>query len=293
MVQLQRLEGFYWVARTAGYARAARAFPYPITQPAVHQQVKKLEAEVGAELFERVGKDKMILTPAGERLYDHVRPFYEQLPGVLRSIRSGEYGGELRIDTAAILLRGLMPRWIQRMQKKHPGIHVHLKETLQASLEGLRRGDADLVVNHLHEVPRDVATQEVAVLRPFIVLPRDHRLARRKRLDLAAFGTDPFVAYTPGLFENELQMAALANEGVRPSQILSASNAEGILGFVEAGLGWSIVPSLEERGPRGRGVVVLPAHSIDREFPVVAAWRKDAAANPLLDLALESAPEPD
>ena len=67
MIQLHRLEGFYWVARTGGYARAARAFPYPITQPAVHQQVKKLEAELGVTLFERVAKDKMKPTPAGVR----------------------------------------------------------------------------------------------------------------------------------------------------------------------------------------------------------------------------------
>ena len=59
MLQLHRLEGFYWVARTGGYAKAARAFPYPITQPAVHQQVKKLEGELGLSLFERVSKDKM------------------------------------------------------------------------------------------------------------------------------------------------------------------------------------------------------------------------------------------
>ena len=44
MIQLQRLEGFYRVARAEGYARAARSFPYPITQPGVHQQVKRLEA---------------------------------------------------------------------------------------------------------------------------------------------------------------------------------------------------------------------------------------------------------
>ena len=57
MIQLHRLEGFFWVAKTGGYARAARAFPYPITQPAVHQQVKKLESELELQLFERVAKD--------------------------------------------------------------------------------------------------------------------------------------------------------------------------------------------------------------------------------------------
>ena len=70
MVQLHRLEGFYWVGRTGGYAKAARAFPYPITQPAVHQQVKKLEAELGVSLFERVDKESIQTTAAGRRLYE-------------------------------------------------------------------------------------------------------------------------------------------------------------------------------------------------------------------------------
>ena len=55
MVDLHRLEGFWLVATHGGYARAARAAAYPITQPALHQQVKKLEAEVGITLLERVG----------------------------------------------------------------------------------------------------------------------------------------------------------------------------------------------------------------------------------------------
>ena len=50
MIDLHRLAGFHLVATSGGYAKAARAADYPITQPALHQQVKKLEAEVGVEL---------------------------------------------------------------------------------------------------------------------------------------------------------------------------------------------------------------------------------------------------
>jgi len=46
-IPIARLEGFYWVARTGGYAAAARAFPDPLSQPAVFQQVRKLEDELG------------------------------------------------------------------------------------------------------------------------------------------------------------------------------------------------------------------------------------------------------
>src|SRR6266511_2976284 len=64
-MQVARLEGFYWVARTGGYAAAARAFPYPLSQPAVFQQVRKLEKELGLRLFERVGKGELRLNAAG------------------------------------------------------------------------------------------------------------------------------------------------------------------------------------------------------------------------------------
>ena len=113
-MQLHRLEGFHFVARTGGYARAARAFPYPITQPAVHQQIKKLESELGVVLFERVAKDRVILTPQGRRLHEFVAPFFDQLPSVVRSVRSAPDGGELRILAPALLLRALLPPWVHR-----------------------------------------------------------------------------------------------------------------------------------------------------------------------------------
>jgi len=292
MIQLHRLEGFYWVARTQGYARAARAFPYPITQPAVHQQVKKLEGDLAATLFERIGKDRMVLTPAGQRLYEFVRPFYEGLPGVLRSVREGAYGGELRIRTAALILRGLMPAWLKRLQRAHPRLAVVLEETLQAAVDDLRRGEADLVVDYLPHVPDDVATMRVATLRPFLVMPRQHPAARRQKVQLAALAGDTFVAYSPGLIARDLQLQALAQQGIDPPRSLSASTADAILGFVESGFGWSLVPSLEPAGPRGKNLAVRPLLAPRVEFPVVAAWRKDTPENPLLDAALEAAPRP-
>lgn len=290
MIQVHRLEGFYWVARTGGFARAARAFPYPITQPAVHQQVKKLEGELGVTLFERVGKGEMALTPAGLRLYEFVRPFYEGMAGVVRSLQEGDYGGELSIRTASLLLRHLLPDWIKRLQDRHPDIRVQLEETLKPDVEALRRGEVDLLVDYLPEPPGDVAVMRVATLLPFLVIPREHPQAHRKRPALAGLASDTFIAYTPGLLARELQMDALARRGIEPEKILAASTSEAILGLVESGLGYSLVPSLDPRGPRGRGLVVTPLTSPRVEYPVVAAWRKDAPENPILDAALEAAP---
>lgn len=289
-IQLHRLEGFFWVARTGGYARAARAFPYPITQPAVHSQVKKLEEELGTTLFERVAKDRMAPTPAGQRLYEFVRPFFEALPAVVRSVQGGDFGGELRVTSSSLLLRHLMPAWVRRLHEAQPDVEVHLEETSDDCVALLRQGAVDLAVDHLYETPDDIATMPVALLRPFVVVPSDHPLAGSKTIALKSLGDTPFVAYAPGLKARELQFEALARDEVTPRSMLSGASAETILGFVEAGLGWSILPWLGDDGPTEVGVASAPLAGPAPAFEVVAAWRKDTPENPLLDAMLEAAP---
>ncbi len=292
MIQLHRFEGFYWVAKTGGYARAARAFPYPITQPAVHQQVSKLEADLGVELFERVAKDRMQLTAAGQRLMRFVQPFFDGLPGVVRAVQAGDYGGSLIIHAAPMLVRHMMPRWIQRLHKLRPELRVQLVEMMQTELARLRDGSADLIVDFLPEWPSDVATMRVGTLRGFVVLPAKHPLAKKSRLSLAQLGAETFISYTPGGIAHEMQMRALESHGIAPREILSAGSAESILGFVEAELGFSLLPWHAPEGPKGPGIVSLPLASPAIEFPIMAAWRKDTPDNPLLDAALETAPKP-
>src|SRR5688572_32603624 len=111
-------------------------------------------------------------------------------------------------------------------------------------------------------------------MRPFIALSRKHPLARRSNPPLSAFQGEAFVAYNPGSLAHELQMQALARHGVTPSRILSATSAESILGFVEAGLGYSLIPALEPAGPKLAGIKVLPLDSPRVDFPVHAVWRR-------------------
>jgi DNA-binding transcriptional LysR family regulator len=290
IMQLHRLEGFYWVATTGGYARAARAFPYPITQPAVHQQVRKLERELGARLFERVAKDRMRLTPVGRHLHDFVAPFFEGLPAVVRAIQAADFAGEIRIRAANMLLRDLVPAWVRRLRRKCPGAEIHLAELAAPDVEPLLRGEADLLVNHFPSMPAGVATQRVGTLHGFVVVPPDHRLAKRKQVRLGEIEGETFIAFTPGLLAHHLQMRALAEQGVRPERLITAGTTAAILGLVAAGLGVSALATLDAEGPRRRGVVVLRLVRPRVELPVVAAWRRSGPPHPVLEAALETAP---
>lgn len=292
MIQIHRLESFYWVASSGGYARAVRAMPYPITEPALHQQVRKLEHEIGAPLLERLGKDRMAPTPAGIELLRFCAPFFEQLPAALRAIRSGQHGASISIRAEILILRRLLPRWLVRLRAKRPDARIELTEIDRPELAALRTGACDVLVAHLPELPEDIAALEVARLRAWMVLPATHALATRKSPPWKALDGESFVAYRETHVGHALQMRALAERGLRPGRVLSAGSAETILGFVEAGLGWSLVPLLEPDGPRIPGVVGLPLSEREARYPVYAAWRKDAPANALLDALLETAPRP-
>lgn len=290
-MNLQRLEGFYWVAKHQGYARAARAFPYPITQPGVHQQVRRLEDELGVKLFERVGKDKVVLTPRGQLLFDGFAPFYEALTALEARVKGGQVGGTLKLGAAGHLLRHLMPEWLRRLQAKRPDITVSLTELPAADLSLLRRGEVDLLVDWLPEVPGDVEVREVAHAQAWIVAPTHGPWAQAGRLSLAALAGVPFIGYHADKQLKALQVAALAAHEVAPKETFGADSSDTILGFVAAGLGFSLVPSLSAAGPKAAGVLAQKLERPVARFPIYAAWRRARLPHPLVEAALACAPE--
>jgi DNA-binding transcriptional LysR family regulator len=296
MMTMQRLEGFYWVARTGGYARAARAFPYPITQPGVHQQVRRLEDELGVALFERSGKDRVSLTPAGDRLFERVAPFYESLQALEAQLKGGEPEGTLRVFAAGHLLRHLMPPWLLKLQSKFPKVRVALTEVQAADPQVLLRSEAELLIDWLPSLPDGVDARAVAKLHAFVVVPTHGPWALEGRLKPEKLKDVPFIAYQTDRTLKSLQRRALEAAGLAPREAYSADSSDTLLGFVAAGLGFSLVPSLADGGPRVAGVSAHPlrelAPGLEKEasFEIRAAWRKRPAGHPLVDAALGCAP---
>lgn len=278
MIQLSRLEGFYWVARTGGFARAARAFPYPITQPAVHQQVRKLEAELRTALFSRIAKDRMLLTDAGRLLYDFCAPFFEGLPPLLRGIEQGRVAGQLRIDAAALEISQILPRWIKRLSRELPGLQLLVEEVKEPDYGRLRSGQTDLIVEYQPSAPADVALTRVGTYYSFLVVPNELLPPRVRSPRLEHMKLAPFASFLPGTVPYALQRQALRDAGCAPSMIVNASSVSGILGFVEAGLCYSLVPWADRRGPELREARVVRASGKHSEFAVTAAYRRDDAS---------------
>jgi len=291
MIDMHRLAGFHLVATAGGYAKAARAAPYPITHPALHQQVRKLEAEIGATLLERVGKDRMQTTPAGEHLMQFIMPFFRDLPRVINNVRTGDFDGSLTIHAESLLIRQLLPSWLVALRRKRPNAQLHLHGLVQVDLNLLRSGAADVLVAHIPEIPNDIATQVIATVYACLILPRE-RAPKRGRPKLEALDDLPFLTYPIGSRQHALQLQALAIHGITPTSTMSLDTADTIFGYVESGLGWSLVPSLDADGPKGRRLTAYAWGKPRTTFPIVMAWRKDAPEHPMLDEMIECAPTP-
>ena len=139
-------------------------------------------------------------------------------------------------------------------------------------------------------MPAGYATRVVGHSYAHLVLPAHHRLARRKRIGGRELAGEPFVAYHPSLRQHAVQMAAVRARVGELGRVTSASSADTILAQVQAGLGYSVIPWLDRRGPRLKGIVVRPQAGPGTRFEVMAVWRKEDPENPHVAAALRHAP---
>ena len=228
----------------------------------------------------------MALTAEGRALYEFVKPFFDGLPGIVRAVRQRTFGGTLTVHAGGMLVRKLLPGWFGRLKRTRPDITIDLHEAEEPAISLLRAGQTDLVVDFIPAVPPDVVTMRVATTFAFAVVPSSHVVTGRRRPVLAELGRETFISYPRGSTPCELQMSVLESEGIVPSRTVSVGSADSILGFVEAGVGWSIIPWLDPEGPKSAHLRVRRLQAPRGGFPVHVAYRKHDAKSPLIVAAL-------
>jgi DNA-binding transcriptional LysR family regulator len=142
-MNIHHLELFYYVARHGGITEAVRNIPYGIQQPAVSGQVAQLEEFLGVTLFQR---RPFALTPAGEKLYHFVHPFFSNLETMAAELQGGK-ARQIRIGASTLVLRDHLPALFRSVRQRFPNLKVTLREGYQAELEGmLQKEELDVAV---------------------------------------------------------------------------------------------------------------------------------------------------
>jgi len=171
MLNVHFLELFYYVVRAGGVSQAVDKIPYGIQQPAISRQLKQLEQQVGAVLFQR---RPFQLTPAGEVLDAATKQFFDLLATVVEQVR-GTLPNHLRVGAAPVVLRDYLRSILRILRPAFPGLRVKFKEGLQGEIfKMLAAREIELGVTMIDgELPRECLSEQLLQL-PLVLLV-EHR----------------------------------------------------------------------------------------------------------------------
>ncbi len=272
-MNVHHLELFYYVARHDGISAAVRHMPYGIQQPAVSSQILQLEAHLGAKLFER---KPFRLTPEGERLFAHAKPFFEQLDAVEASIGK-RTATVVRIGASEIVLRDHLPAVVRRVREIHPGLRLAMREGPPAQLEALLRNrELDLLISVAPLPLRHAGLRSLGLLRlPLVLLVhRKSKIKSAAELLTRSPIEEPLICCLPSpniFFQQGLKRQRLV---WRPT--IETNTLELVTWYVAHGHGVGVNLALPEL-VRHKDVRVLPLDGFEA-VQLMAIWRGEPSA---------------
>ena len=259
-VRLHQLEGFFHVGLHEGFTRAAEAMPWPISEPALHQQVRKLERALGVPLVVRGPARRMLLTPEGRRVHAFVAGYFRGLPGLLRQVAGGE-AGELALGCEPLHLE-LAAEALAALRRRAPGARLRLCEGDARDLaEQVGSGALDAALSGELDPGPGVRFQALGRLGLELLLPARHPLARGGRLRQADLQGLEVASYAEGTAARRWADEALARTAWQVRVVVEAPSATALRALVRAGVAPAFVPALvsSRRSRRPRGAASEPA----------------------------------
>ncbi len=179
---LRQLEYLVAIADTGGFHRAAEACH--VTQPGLSTQIKQMEELLGVTLLER-DRRHVLFTAAGEAVLKRAREILRITAELVETatVFAQPFSGTLRLGVIPTVAPYWLPRTLPGVRARFPELRVALiEDTTERLLEMLETGHADVLLLALEAELGDVETLPLAD-DPFVVLlPKAHRLGRRKRL---------------------------------------------------------------------------------------------------------------
>jgi len=260
-VNLQQLGYFVAVARSRNFTRAAEACF--VAQPALSQQIRKLEEELGLPMFERRRRG-VDLTLAGTAFLGYAEQVLKLVPASkqrisdLQSVRHGSIA-VMCLPTVATYW---LPAIISRYRAQYPDIEVNIHEQAGCTPEDFARGMCDMGIVQLgdpdHREAPETRTERLFVDEQLLVVPASHRLAGANGLigpaiPLRDTAGEPFILPKPACGMGRAISQAFSEAGFLPRVRLETSQIEAVCEMVSAGLGVGLMPAMAV-GRKNHGV---------------------------------------
>ncbi len=286
-MELYQLGYFLQIASRRSFTRAAEHLH--MAQPALSQQMKNLETELGTSLFIR-GRRETQLTAAGKTLLPRAEALLALAKAAKMAVADAAQlrGGRLVIAAIPSVSACLLPKVIANFGKLHGEVELRLiEESSEAVAQSVESGLADIGFLQPPVSKRTFQTQMI-VTEPFVLLAaKSHPAARFKEVRLKKLADEAFVFYKGRARDSALE--ACRKAGFEPRIACESGELETIRALVAAGLGVAVVPQIASHGlPPLVKAITIREPKMERQ--IAAAWKKAGALSPAAQAFLKLIP---
>jgi DNA-binding transcriptional LysR family regulator len=259
-MELQQMRYVVAVAETANFTRAAERCH--VVQSALSHQIKRLEHELGAELFARTSR-RVRLTPAGEAFLPAARQALESAERAAADAAAavGEVRGRLSVGVIPTVAAVDVPAALRDLRRRHPQVRVALRTGASDKLTAdVADGQLDVAFLGLPSTvrPTGVRSHELARDRLVAVLAPDHPLAGAQDLALADLTSEPFVDFPYGTAGRAQTDRAFARSGLSRDVAFEVTDAPLMAQVIRHGLAIGFLPSTYlKRAPELGGLATV------------------------------------
>jgi LysR family hydrogen peroxide-inducible transcriptional activator len=243
-MEVHQLRYFRAVARNGTFTRASEM--EHVAQPSLSQQIRKLEEELGARLFDRTPRSAK-LTVLGRAFLPRAEKILRELGEAKTQIQEmcGQENGEVAMGVIPTIAAYLLPRILNGFSELHPDVNVRVVEEITpVLLDRLHAGDVDMAIVAAPVKNGELVCADLFEERFFAVVPEKHPKAARRRLSLAELRQERFLLLKEGHCFRDSLIAACHESRMRPNVVFESGHFSTILAMVSAGMGVSAVPAM-------------------------------------------------
>lgn len=250
-MQVHQLKYFCAVARTGNFTRAAEH--EHVAQPSLSQQILKLEDELGAKLFDRLGRTAR-LTQFGQAFLPRAEAILRQLGAAKLEIQemAGLEKGTVVVGAIPTLAPYFLPDRLTSFAMRYPQVQVSVVEEITAVLlQGLHEGRIDLALTALPVAGEGLVCEELLREPLYVVLPSRHPLASQPAVSLKQVEGERFLLLKEGHCFRDNTIAACRRARLQPNVVFESGQFATILAMVATGMGVSLVPAMAVEPRKG------------------------------------------
>lgn len=285
MLSLESIHAFCTVIESGNFRIAAERLNR--TQPAVTQQIKRLEQELGQPLL---NTSRRAPTPQGLLFYDRGRELLMRAQNIVDEVQ--DLGGlperELRVGTSDTNALYFLPPYVQKFSQAWPDIKLEIySRSTDEIATGVVQGNLDLGIITLPLEHEELETNTLFQQRVVLVVPESHPLSKRTRVSLASLRNEAFVLLEASTRTGSLLQDFFARENFTPGVAMYSGSFEVIKRYVAEGLGIAFLPEMVVTEADRPALATVRVANVP-QVSIGVIWRKERyqsnAANAFIKL---------